>query len=44
MREPQTEEDTPEKLEEERQAAQEFIDTAETLTEEEMTSKEEYAQ
>lgn len=44
VREAQSEEETPEKLEEERQAAQEFIDTAEPLTEEEMTDKEEYAQ
>lgn len=43
-REPQGEEDTPEKLEEERVAAQEFIDTAEPLTEEETALKEEYAQ
>ncbi|KAF5352870.1 hypothetical protein D9756_006326 [Leucocoprinus leucothites] len=43
-REPASEEDTPEKLDEERQAAQEFIDTAEPLTEEEMAQKEEYAQ
>ncbi|KAF9445740.1 hypothetical protein P691DRAFT_709798 [Macrolepiota fuliginosa MF-IS2] len=43
-RETQSEEDTPEKLEEERQAAQEFIDTAEPLTEDEMAQKEEYAQ
>lgn len=38
------EDDTLEKLEEERLAAQEFIDTAEPLTEEEMALKEEYAQ
>ncbi|KAJ3574436.1 hypothetical protein NP233_g1754 [Leucocoprinus birnbaumii] len=44
IREPAGEEDTPEKLEEERQAAQEFIDTAEPLTEEETALKEEYAQ
>lgn len=43
-RDPQTEEDTQEKLEEERQTAQDFIDTAEPLTEEETTLKEEYAQ
>ncbi|KXN86814.1 ISWI chromatin-remodeling complex ATPase ISW2 [Leucoagaricus sp. SymC.cos] len=43
-REPQNDEDTAEKLEEERQTAQEFIDTAEPLTEEEMAQKEEYAQ
>lgn len=41
-REPQGPEDTPEKLEEERQAAQLFIDTAEPLTEEEMAEKEAY--
>ncbi|KIY43532.1 hypothetical protein FISHEDRAFT_53398 [Fistulina hepatica ATCC 64428] len=35
-------EDTPDKLEEERIAAQEFIDTAEPLTEEESVLKEEY--
>lgn len=40
-REPQGPEDTPEKLEEERLAAQEFIDTAEPLTEEELAEKEE---
>ncbi|KAI0321200.1 P-loop containing nucleoside triphosphate hydrolase protein [Amylostereum chailletii] len=39
LREPQGEEDTPEKLEAERQAAQEFIDNAEPLTEEEMAEK-----
>jgi SWI/SNF-related matrix-associated actin-dependent regulator of chromatin subfamily A member 5 len=43
-RDPANEEDTLEKLEEERQAAQEYIDTAESLTEEEMALKEEYAQ
>ncbi|KAF4567505.1 hypothetical protein EYR40_006508 [Pleurotus pulmonarius] len=42
IRESTDPEDTPEKLEEERQAAQEFIDTAEPLTEEEMVLKEEY--
>ncbi|KAM6494001.1 SNF2 family N-terminal domain containing protein [Amanita muscaria] len=42
VRESQAPEDTPEKLEEERQAAQEFIDTAEPLTEEEITLKEAY--
>ncbi|KAH6908618.1 SNF2 family N-terminal domain-containing protein [Coprinopsis sp. MPI-PUGE-AT-0042] len=35
-------EDTPEKLEEEREAAQQFIDTAEPLTEEEIAEKEAY--
>ncbi|EIN12993.1 SNF2 family DNA-dependent ATPase [Punctularia strigosozonata HHB-11173 SS5] len=39
-REPQGPEDTPEKLEAERQAAQEFIDHAEPLTEEEQVEKE----
>ncbi|KAF9031921.1 SNF2 family N-terminal domain-containing protein [Panaeolus papilionaceus] len=38
-REPQGPEDTPEKLEEERIAAQEFIDTAEPLTEEDIERK-----
>ncbi|KAI0076817.1 SNF2 family DNA-dependent ATPase [Panus rudis PR-1116 ss-1] len=38
--EPQGPEDTPEKLEEERKAAQEFIDNAEPLTEEELAEKE----
>ncbi|KAF9225136.1 hypothetical protein BS17DRAFT_750623 [Gyrodon lividus] len=37
-------EDTPEKLEAERAAAQEFIDTAEPLTEEELTLKERYSE
>ncbi|KAJ3557468.1 hypothetical protein NM688_g1461 [Phlebia brevispora] len=41
LREPQGPEDTPEKLEEERQAAQEIIDNAEPLTEEELAEKEE---
>ncbi|KAF8484763.1 P-loop containing nucleoside triphosphate hydrolase protein [Russula ochroleuca] len=41
VRELQGEDDTPEKLEAERQAAQEFIDTAEALTEEELQEKEE---
>ncbi|KAL1681451.1 SNF2 family N-terminal domain-containing protein [Schizophyllum commune] len=41
-REPAGPEDTPEKLEEERQAAQEFIDTAEPLTEEEIAQKDAY--
>ncbi|KAF9001708.1 SNF2 family N-terminal domain-containing protein [Cyathus striatus] len=41
-REPQGPEDTPEKLEEERVALQEFIDTAEPLTEEETATKEAY--
>ncbi|EIW87448.1 hypothetical protein CONPUDRAFT_87220 [Coniophora puteana RWD-64-598 SS2] len=42
LREPQTEEDTPEKLEAERAAAQEFIDSAEPLTEDEQALKEQY--
>ncbi|KAG6888387.1 hypothetical protein C0995_008708 [Termitomyces sp. Mi166 len=42
LREPAGPEDTPEKLEAERQAAQDFIDTAEPLTEEEMAEKEAY--
>ncbi|KAF8232381.1 SNF2 family DNA-dependent ATPase [Tricholoma matsutake] len=42
VREPQGPEDTPEKLEEERQAAQDFIDNAEPLTEEELAEKEAY--
>ncbi|KAI9448032.1 SNF2 family N-terminal domain-containing protein [Lactarius indigo] len=37
----QGDDDTPEKLEAERQAAQDFIDTAEPLTEEELQEKEE---
>ncbi|KAI0304101.1 SNF2 family N-terminal domain-containing protein [Russula brevipes] len=41
LRDPQGEDDTPEKLEAEQQAAQEFIDTAEALTEEELQEKEE---
>ncbi|KAF9523106.1 SNF2 family DNA-dependent ATPase [Crepidotus variabilis] len=41
-REPQTPEDTPEKLEEERLAAQEFIDTAEPLDDDDLERKEEY--
>ncbi|KAL4252780.1 SNF2/RAD54 helicase family protein [Abortiporus biennis] len=41
LREPQGPEDTPEKLEEERKAAQEVIDNAEPLTEEEQQEKEE---
>ncbi|TRM60158.1 SNF2 family N-terminal domain-containing protein [Schizophyllum amplum] len=41
-REPAGPEDTPEKLEEERQAAQEFIDTAEPLTEDEIAQKDVY--
>ncbi|KAL6303969.1 SNF2 family DNA-dependent ATPase [Sparassis latifolia] len=40
LREPAGPEDTPEKLEEERQAAQDFIDNAEPLTEEQMQKKE----
>ncbi|KAI1784329.1 SNF2 family DNA-dependent ATPase [Ganoderma leucocontextum] len=40
-REPVTEDDTPERLEEERKAAQEFIDNAEPLTEEQLREKEE---
>ncbi|KAF5385038.1 hypothetical protein D9615_000870 [Tricholomella constricta] len=42
LREPAGAEDTPEKLEAERAAAQEFIDSAEALTEEEMAEKEGY--
>ncbi|KAJ7281833.1 SNF2 family N-terminal domain-containing protein [Mycena rebaudengoi] len=42
VRESQAPEDTPERLEEERVAAQEFIDNAEPLTEEEIAMKEEY--
>ncbi|KAI6031067.1 hypothetical protein PISMIDRAFT_671647 [Pisolithus microcarpus 441] len=42
LREPQGSEDTPEKLEAERVAAQEFIDTAEPLTENEQALKEQY--
>ncbi|KAG6331414.1 hypothetical protein ID866_7673 [Astraeus odoratus] len=42
VRETQGPEDTPEKLEAERAAAQEFIDTAEPLTEEEQALKERY--
>ncbi|KAF8715643.1 hypothetical protein AX14_012523 [Amanita brunnescens Koide BX004] len=42
VRETQGPDDTPEKLEEERQAAQELIDTAEPLTEDEMALKESY--
>ncbi|KAG5652539.1 hypothetical protein H0H81_004649 [Sphagnurus paluster] len=42
LREPVGPEDTPEKLEAERQAAQDFIDNAEPLTEEEMVEKESY--
>ncbi|TFK38304.1 P-loop containing nucleoside triphosphate hydrolase protein [Crucibulum laeve] len=44
LREPAGEEDTPERLEEERQAAQEFIDTAEPLTEEEIAEKDAYTE
>ncbi|KAI0348202.1 SNF2 family DNA-dependent ATPase [Trametopsis cervina] len=44
LREPSGPEDTPEKLEEERKAAQEFIDNAEPLTEEEQAEKEELMQ
>ncbi|TFK56316.1 transcription activator snf2l1 [Heliocybe sulcata] len=40
VREPQGPEDTPEKLEAERQAEQELIDNAEPLTEEELAEKE----
>ncbi|KAF8638665.1 hypothetical protein AX17_002046 [Amanita inopinata Kibby_2008] len=40
LREGQGPDDTPEKLEEERRVAQEFIDTAEPLTEEEVALKE----
>ncbi|KAF8835498.1 hypothetical protein BDN67DRAFT_1072395 [Paxillus ammoniavirescens] len=43
-REAQGPEDTPEKLEAERAAAQEFIDTAEPLTEEEQALKEKYSE
>ncbi|XP_006454979.1 SNF2 family DNA-dependent ATPase [Agaricus bisporus var. bisporus H97] len=43
-RDPQSEDDTPEKLEDERAAAQLFIDTVEPLTEEEVALKDEYAQ
>ncbi|KIK93086.1 hypothetical protein PAXRUDRAFT_829348 [Paxillus rubicundulus Ve08.2h10] len=42
-REAQEPEDTPEKLEAERAAAQDFIDTAEPLTEDEQALKEEYS-
>ncbi|KAI5991718.1 SNF2 family N-terminal domain-containing protein [Pisolithus orientalis] len=42
LRESQGPEDTPEKLEAERATAQEFIDTAEPLTEEEQVLKERY--
>ncbi|KAF8886753.1 SNF2 family DNA-dependent ATPase [Infundibulicybe gibba] len=42
LREPQGPEDTPEKLEEERIASQEFIDTAEPLTEAEVEEKDSY--
>ncbi|KAG6826565.1 hypothetical protein H0H92_015298 [Tricholoma furcatifolium] len=42
LREPAGPEDTPEKLEAERQAAQDFIDTAEPLTEEETADKDAY--
>ncbi|KAN0132684.1 SNF2 family N-terminal domain containing protein [Lactarius tabidus] len=41
LREPQGDDDTPEKLEAERQAAQDFIDTAEPLSDEELQKKEE---
>ncbi|KAJ7760399.1 P-loop containing nucleoside triphosphate hydrolase protein [Mycena metata] len=44
VRESQAPEDTPERLEEERVAAQEFIDNAEPLTEEEIAKKEEYVE
>jgi len=44
VRESQGPDDTPEKLEAERAAAQEFIDTAEPLTEEEMALKEKYTE
>ncbi|KAG9311922.1 SNF2 family DNA-dependent ATPase [Chiua virens] len=44
VREPQGAEDTPEKLEAERAAAQEFIDTAEPLTEEEQALREQYTE
>ncbi|KAF8421721.1 HAND-domain-containing protein [Boletus edulis BED1] len=43
-REPQGPDDTPEKLEAERAPAQEFIDTAEPLTEEEQVLKEKYTE
>jgi len=42
LREPLSPEDTPERLEAERQAAQDFIDNAEPLTEEEQAQKEAY--
>ncbi|KAJ7767485.1 HAND-domain-containing protein [Mycena maculata] len=44
VREAQAPEDTPEWLEEERVAAQEFIDTTEPLTEEEIAKKDEYVE
>ncbi|KAJ7918970.1 P-loop containing nucleoside triphosphate hydrolase protein [Mycena leptocephala] len=44
VRESQAPEDTPERLEEERVAAQEFIDNAEPLTEEEIIKKDEYVE
>ncbi|KAF9237041.1 SNF2 family N-terminal domain-containing protein [Melanogaster broomeanus] len=44
VREPQGAEDTPEQLEAERAAAQEFIDTAEPLTDEEQALKEQYSE
>ncbi|KAJ7126515.1 P-loop containing nucleoside triphosphate hydrolase protein [Mycena crocata] len=44
VRESTAPEDTPERLEEERVAAQEFIDTAEPLTEEEIAKKDEYVE
>ncbi|EKM74528.1 hypothetical protein AGABI1DRAFT_133151 [Agaricus bisporus var. burnettii JB137-S8] len=43
-REPQSEDDSPEKLEDERAAAQLFIDTVEPLAEEEVVLKDEYVQ
>ncbi|KAJ7634172.1 P-loop containing nucleoside triphosphate hydrolase protein [Mycena polygramma] len=44
VRESQAPEDTPERLEEERVAAQEFIDNAEPLTEEELAKKDGYVE
>ncbi|KAJ7695171.1 P-loop containing nucleoside triphosphate hydrolase protein [Mycena rosella] len=44
VRESQAAEDTPEILEEERRVAQEFIDNAEPLTEEEIAKKDEYVE
>ncbi|KAJ7077900.1 SNF2 family N-terminal domain-containing protein [Mycena belliarum] len=44
VRESQAPEDTPERLEEERRVAQEFIDNAEPLTEDEIAKKDEYVE